>query len=249
MSGTATLMREIHRLRRFTRDLQESLDRIPRQRKAYAAKQAAREQALKDEQEAIKKLKVSTSDKEKQLKAKGELIDKYKRQQNEVTTRKEHEALMLEMAHTRDVIAKLEDEILAAMTETDERTAKLPGLEAAVKAVKEEVAKFEAEVGQRKTDLDQELTRTTAQLKAAEAMVPRDLKPQYDRTVTSLGADGFAVVRNNSCTECNTEIIRSMELNLLNDQFVVCNSCGRILYLPEGATAASKEEDRGGDGA
>ncbi len=241
MSGTATLMREIHRLRRFARDLQEGLDRIPRQRKAYAAKLQAREQALKDEQEAIKRLKVQASDKEKQLKAKGELMDRYTRQQSELTTRKEHEALMLEMAHARDTIAKLEEEILAAMSEGEERTAKVPELEKAVAAVKEEVAKFDAEAGKRKAELEQHLASAQVELKAAEAKVPADLKPQYQRTVMSLGADGFAEVRDNSCTECNTEIIRSMELNLLNDEFVVCKSCGRILYLPEGA--AKPEED------
>jgi predicted nucleic acid-binding Zn-ribbon protein len=243
MSGTASLFREIHRLRRFSRDLQEQLDRIPRQRKAYQAKQAAREQALKDEQEAVKKLKVLASDKEKQLKGKGDALDRYTRQQNEVTTRKEHEALMLEMAHARDTIAKLEDEILAAMSESEERGAKLPELEKAVAAVKEEVAKFEADVGKRKADLDKQLVEAQAQLKEAEAKVPRDLKPQYQRTVSSLGADGFAVVRDNACTECNTEIIRSMELNLLNDEFVVCKSCGRILYLPEGAATPAAEDE------
>ena len=150
MSGPASLFREIHRLRRFARDLQEQIDRIPRMRKAYQNKLAQREQALRDEQDAIKKLKVTASDKEKQLKAKGELMDRFTRQQSELTTRKEHEALMLEMAHARDMIAKLEEEILAAMSEGEERAAKVPELEKAVSAVKEEVAKFEAEAGKRK---------------------------------------------------------------------------------------------------
>ena len=241
MTGSTTLMREIHRLRRFARDLQEQLDRVPRQRKAYAAKQAAREQGLKDEQEAVKKLKVSISDKEKQLKSKGEQIDRYTRQQNEVTTRKEHEALMLEMAHARDMIAKLEDEILAAMTEVEERTAKLPDLEKGVKAAKDEVAKFEADVAPRKADLEKQLAESQSALKAAEGRIGPDVRSQYVRTVTSMGADGFSVVVNNNCSECNTEIIRSMELNLKNDEFVVCKSCGRILYLPEGAEKAEDE--------
>ena len=241
MSGSATLMREIHRLRRFSRDLQEQLDRVPRQRKAYTAKLAAREQGLKDEQEAIKKLKVATSDKEKQLKAKGELIDRYTRQQNEVTTRKEHEALMLEMAHARDLIAKLEDEILAAMSEAEERSAKLPELEKGVRAIKDDLAKFEADIEPRKADLDKQLAETQSALKAAEGRIPTEIRSQYMRTITSLGADGFSVVRNYSCTECNTEIIRSMELNLQNDEFVVCKSCGRILYLPEGVEKVEEE--------
>lgn len=243
MSGTATLMREIHRLRRFSRELQEQLERIPRQRRAYQGKQATREQALREEQEAIKKLKVLANDKEKQLKSKGDLMDRYTRQQTEITSKKEHDALKLEMSHARDAIAKLEDEILGAISETEERTAKLPDLEQAVKAVKEEVAKFEAEAGTRKAELEKQLSQAKGQLKECEARVPRDDKPQYDRTVASMGADGFALVRDRSCTECNTEIIRTMELNLLSGEFVVCNSCGRILYLAEDAKRSEEPGD------
>jgi hypothetical protein len=243
MSGTATLMREIHRLRRFSRDLKEQLDRIPRQQKAYQAKLAAREQALKDEQEAIKKLKVTTSDKEKQLKAKGELMDRYTRQQTDITSRKEHEALMLEMAHAKDSISKLEDEIFAHMTEIDERTAKLPDLQKAIVTVKEEVSKFEAEIGVRKADFEKQFTESQGKLKECEKQIDREDKPQYDRTVNSMGADGFAVVKKKMCTECNTEIIRTMELNLHNDEFVVCRTCGRILYLPEGEKREEVEQE------
>lgn len=241
MAGPATLFREIHRLRRFARDLQEQLDRVPRQRKAYQAKQAKAEQALKDEQDAVKRLKVTASDKEKQLKAKGETIDRYHRQMNEVTAKKEFDALKLEIAHALDVVKQLEDDILQAMCESEERTARLPDAEKAVAAVKADVAKFEAEAGPRKADLEGQLKEALGQLKGVEAQIPRDLRPQYDRTINSMGADGFAAVLENSCTECNTDIIRSMELNLRNDELVVCRSCGRLLYLPEGAVAVEEE--------
>jgi predicted nucleic acid-binding Zn-ribbon protein len=241
MAGPASLFREIHRLRRFARDLQEQLDRIPRQRKAYQAKLAKQEQAFRDEQEAVKRLKVTASDKEKQLKGKGELLERYGRQMNEVTSKKEHDALMLEMAHAREVCAKLEDEILQAMSEGEERQARLPEEEKALAQVRAEVDRFESEAGARKATLEGELAKALAQLKSAEEQIPRDLRPQYDRTVASKGADGFAVVRNRTCSECYTEINRTIELRLLNDDFAVCPSCGRILYLPEEAAKAKGE--------
>jgi uncharacterized protein len=233
MAGPASLLREIHRLRRFARDLQEQIDRIPRQRKAYQAKLAKAEQSLREEQEAVKRLKVTASDKEKQLKAKGELIERYSRQLNDAHSKKEYDALMLEIAHARDVIARLEEEILQAMSDGEEHQARLPGAEKALAQVRDEVARFESDAGTRKATLDSELSRALAQLKAAEGQIDRDLRPQYDRTVMSMGADGFAVVRDMNCSECYTEINRTIELRLLNDDFAVCPSCGRILYLPE----------------
>lgn len=241
MPGPASLFREIHRLRRFARDLEEQINRIPRQRKAYQTKLATREKTLKDEQDAIKKLKVLASEKEKELKGKGEQIERYERQQTEITSKKEYDALRIEIAHAREVCAKLEDEILQSICDYEERQARLPEVEKAVALVKEEVARFEAEASPRKTDLDAQLAQTLKQLKEIEAQVPRDLKAQYDRTVASMGADGFSLVKNRSCSECNTEIIRSMELNLLNEECVVCKSCGRLLYLPEMVPVAEDE--------
>lgn len=241
MSGPASLFREIHRLRRFLDELQEQLDRLPRSRKAFQVKLARAEQILKEEQEAVKRLKVTASDKEKQLKSKGDLIERYQRQQNEVSSKKEYDALVLEIAHTRDVVAELENEILQAMSDAEEKQARLPDLEKTLLAVKEEVARFDAESAPRKSLLESEQVKARAALKEVEAQIPRDLRPQYDRTITSLGADGFSLVQRNNCTECNTEIIRTLELRLLNDDFVVCPSCGRILYLE--ARSPKSDED------
>ena len=55
MASTAELMREVHRLRRFARDLQEQIDRAPRQLLGQKAKLTRQEDAARDNQEAIKK--------------------------------------------------------------------------------------------------------------------------------------------------------------------------------------------------
>lgn len=234
MSGVASLFREIHRLRRFLHELQENLDRIPRTRKAHQTKLTKAEQTLRDEQEAIKKLKVLASDKEKQLRSKGEAIERYSRQQNEVTSKKELDALTIEITHARDLCGALENDILQAMSEFEERQARLPDVEKALAAVKADVAKFDADAGARKATLESEMVRAKAQLKEAEAKIPSgELRAQYDRTINSLGPDGFAVVNDKNCTECHTEINRSVELRLINDDFALCPRCGRILYLPE----------------
>ncbi len=234
MSGVASLFREIHRLRQFLRDLQENLDRIPRTRKAHQARLAKSETTLREEQEAIKKLKVTISDKEKQLKSKGDAIDRWTRQQTEVTSKREHDALLVEIAHAQEQISLLENEILQAMSEVEERQARLPEHEKAVAAAKADLAKFDAEADSRKATLESELVRANQLLKEQEQQLPKgDILTQYQRTLNSMGADGFSAVKNNYCTECYTEVNRTIELRLLNDDFAVCQRCGRILYLAE----------------
>jgi predicted nucleic acid-binding Zn-ribbon protein len=243
MAGPAQTFREIHRLRRYARDLQEQLDRLPRQRKAHQAKLARQEQALKDEQEAIKRLKLAATEKEKTIRQKGELIARYEAQMNTVSTKREMDALRLEIAHTQGACGKLEEEVLASISEGEERAAKLPEAERLLAQVREDVAKFEADASRREADLRAQLADATGRLKGEEAKLPPDLMPMYQRTMSSLGADGLAEVQDRNCTSCNTEITLQMKEDLQYGRFVLCRSCGRILYLPEGALLRGEDEE------
>ena len=129
MASTAELMREIHRLRRFARDLQEQIDRAPVQQKAQKAKVTRQEDAARDNQEAIKKLKMAVHEKEVTLKTTHGQIGKHQKQLNEAGSKKEYDALQAEIAAAREKSATLEEEILAAMSETEERTAKIAELD------------------------------------------------------------------------------------------------------------------------
>jgi predicted nucleic acid-binding Zn-ribbon protein len=234
MPGPAPIFREIHRLRRFAHDLQEQLDRIPRQLKIHQARLAKQEQALHDTKEHIKHLKVTASDKEKAFKGKHEAIDRFQIQLNQSTSKKEFDALQLEIAHARAECSRLEDEILTALTESEETTAHIPELEKNVKQARDELAKFEAQTAPRKADLEAQLAEASGKLKKVEESIPPELRPQYNRTIVSLGADGLAGVRDGVCESCHTEITAQALHEMKLEMFLLCRSCGRILYLPEG---------------
>ncbi len=88
-------MREVHRLRRFARDLQEQIDRAPQQLKIQKAQGARHEDAARDNQEAIKKLKVAVHEKEVTLKTTHGQIAKHQKQLNEAASKKEYDALQV----------------------------------------------------------------------------------------------------------------------------------------------------------
>jgi predicted nucleic acid-binding Zn-ribbon protein len=242
MSGPAPIFREIHRLRRFARDLQEQLERIPRQMKVFQARLAKHEQALRDGQETIKRLKVTASEKEKTLKSRHETIERFQKQINDVSAKKEYDALQLEIAHAKTECSQLEDAILTAMTDSEEASARLPELEKAVKLARDEVTKFETDTGPRKTDLEAQLKETQAQLKKVEGTIPSDLRSQYIRAIASHGADAMAAVIDRVCDSCSTEITAQSQNELAQGMFLLCRSCGRILYLPQSAVTASDDE-------
>lgn len=233
MTGPAVLFREIHRLRRFAHELQEQIDRLPRQQKAQQAKVARQEEILRQAQDAIKHLKVDIHSKEGTLKATHGQIAKYQKQLNGAESKKEYDALQHEINDAKAACERLEEGILAGMAESDEKTAQVPQLEKAVRQAKEEYAKFEAGIQERLTGYRTQLAQTQQQLQVQEAAIAANLRPQYDRVVAAQGHNAMSPVEGRSCAACHTEITAQQYCELQQELFVVCKSCGRILYLPQ----------------
>ncbi|HLJ96764.1 MAG TPA: C4-type zinc ribbon domain-containing protein [Gemmataceae bacterium] len=233
MAGPATILREIHRLRRHAKDLQAEIDRGPRLLKAQRTKVAKQEEALQGGHDTLKRLKMSSHDKEVQLKATLQQINKHENQLNEAGSKKEYDALKTEIAADKKKCQELEDEILGHMAEIEERTAQLPALEKAVQHAKAEYAEHEKNAQGRIAGLTEQLNKALADIQQIESTLPSDIRPQYDRLVAARGEDAMAAVEHRTCMACYTEITAQSYNDLMLSQFVFCKNCGRALYLPD----------------
>jgi predicted nucleic acid-binding Zn-ribbon protein len=194
---------------------------------------ARQEEALKEAQETIRKLKVSIHDKEVSLKATHAQIAKRRKQFDTVASKKEMDALQAEIAADVAATRRLEDEILGAMTESEEKAAQLPELEKALAQAKKDAAEFEKTATARQEDLTGQLNEAQGRLQQAEAGVPEKMVPQYQRIVGARGPDALAALQGRTCSACHSEVTAQNYNELLQELFVVCKSCGRVLYLPE----------------
>src|SRR5579884_3805387 len=111
MPGPAVLFREIHRLRRFAHELQEQIDRLPRQQKIQQTKVARQEENLRQAQDTLKHLKVDIHSKEGTLKSTHGQIAKYQKQLNGAESKKEYDALQHEINDAKAACLRLEEEI------------------------------------------------------------------------------------------------------------------------------------------
>jgi predicted nucleic acid-binding Zn-ribbon protein len=236
-TAPAVLMREIHRLRRFAQNLHEQLDRFPRQLKVQQAKAARQEEIHKEAQDALKKLKVVNNDKEVTLKATHARVKKYEESLNTAADKKEYDALKHQIATCRAQAQTLEDEILAGLSEIEERTAQLPVLAKAVEKAKQDLVQWEKDARQRHARQAEELKETQEKTTEAESAVPPNQRTQYNRMVHAMGADALSAVQGHNCVACMTEVTAQTYNELLQQHFVFCKACGRILYLPEMAAA------------
>ena len=132
MPTPVEIIRELGRLHRHIHELEEAKEHGPRLLKAQQTKLTRHENAVKEGQENLKKLKVAIHEKEGSLKSMHQTIAKHEKQLNEAGSKKEYDALQTEIATERQKCAALEDEILTGLGEVDEKTAQIPQLEKAL---------------------------------------------------------------------------------------------------------------------
>ena len=226
------LLKELHRLRKLIRDAQAEIDRGPRVLKAHQTKLAAQEKALADARDALKHRKADVLTGESQIKSLTQSLAKHEKQLDTLTDPRQIEAKEHDIAHTKESIAKQEDDLLNAMSDVDERTAKVPEFEAAAAKAKADFAVYEKEAAERIVRLKDELKSATAALAAEEAKIPPAIRGQYDRLVKAHGADAFAAVENQNCTHCRVGITQQGLADLkAGNEFICCRNCGRAQYM------------------
>jgi predicted nucleic acid-binding Zn-ribbon protein len=231
MPGPAAILRQLHHLREHAADLDSRIEQAPKQLGIQQKKLANQEEAFKAAQENLKRLMLDIREKEGSVKATQTQIKKYEKQLEESTNKKEYDTLKAEIASEQKIISKLEDEILALMGQHEEATAKLPEAEKAAQKARADFAQWEKDHQERVTRCAAEKTRALEELKAAEATLPDEVKPQYDRLIAQKGMDTLSGVRGRICSACYTEITSQMLSELQREMFMLCKNCGRMLYL------------------
>lgn len=231
MSEAASILKELHRLRRHLKDLDAKIQNAPKQINVQRAKLARQEDLLKQAHEEVKQLTLQIRDKEGSVKATQQQIVKYQKQLTEAASKKEYDTLNAEIAQEKKVVGKLEDEILAAIALSEEKTALLPAAEQTTQKARDEFAQFEKDFQERLDRFASEKTRAEAELKTTEASLSDDIRPQYARLIAAKGLDAISAVNGRTCMSCYTEITSQMIGELKRGVFMMCKNCGRMLYV------------------
>ncbi|HEX5273622.1 MAG TPA: C4-type zinc ribbon domain-containing protein [Gemmataceae bacterium] len=233
MAGAIGILRELHRLRRHIASLQEEMNRTPLRIKAQASRLTRQEEDLKAARDALQHVKVGIKENEVSLKEAHQHIAKLEAQP--VNNKKEYDALRNEVANERKKCGEIEQAILEGMIASDEQSARIPEVEKALKAGKDELARFEAAAKERLATLTQELQQTQAQLREVETTLPEHVRKDYNRLVAAMGEEALSLAKNNTCSACYSALTAQQQNDLAAGRLVLCKSCGRIVYLADEA--------------
>jgi predicted nucleic acid-binding Zn-ribbon protein len=227
------VLRDLHTYQLRIQSVTEELEEGPRRLKRQQNKIAAAEKALADHLAAIKGLKVEINDREVSVKANTDKMNKHKRDLDGISSKKEYDALNVEIASLKTRNVALEDEAFARMTQVEEMTAKVPTFEAAVAKAKDESAKAEAEHQAQLPAWQARLDEAKQIVQEKIKLLPEEWIRAFRRLEETQGADTLAPLTGRSCSSCYTEVTAQQFTMIKSGRINTCKNCGKILYVAE----------------
>jgi predicted nucleic acid-binding Zn-ribbon protein len=233
MATLTESLRTLHRIHGQLADLQDRLQRGPRQVKVAEAAVKKCEADVTAAKDTHRQAKMASDEKHLQLKQREARLHDLQGKLNAANSNKEFQLLKDQMAADRQANSVLADEILEAMERIDQLHAAIKVADENLAKTKEEFNKVRKRVEEQQQGLESEHARVQAELKTAEMLVPDDFRDDYLRLAKARGADCMAPVDGESCGGCNTILSPQVHDLIRRDKPVFCKSCGRLLYLPE----------------
>jgi predicted nucleic acid-binding Zn-ribbon protein len=234
MSATAEVLRDLHLLHQRAKAIRDRLTSAP---KTLAARQnalASRQAEVEKARKALQDAKVNLKKNEHSQQAAQTKIDDLKGKLNQVKKNEEYKALQNQIAHDKNSLGKIEDDILHAYEAIEAQSKAVAKLEAEVKAFAQEIEALQKDIDAQAGEHKAKLQELEAAIIGAEESIPEDERERYRRTVRQFGADALAACENGACLGCFTAVTTQMLNHLINaDQLMFCKSCGRLLYMAE----------------
>jgi len=227
------VLRELHRIHGQLRDLNDRLERGPRQVKARVGQVTAQQAALSEVQKSVKQIKMVADQKQLDLKS-GELkIADLKTKLNGCSSNKEYQSLLEQISASEMAGSVLTDEILEALEKIDRVELEVVEAEKNLQLANNELTKYRDLVASESETIRADIVRLEDELKVAEQSLPADLKDEYRRVIRGKGVDGMAEADGQVCLGCGFQITLNMQNDLLLSRPIFCKSCGCLLYMSE----------------
>ena len=226
--------RELHQLR-------VALENVQKDQKRQQAKIAKLSQELDTQDSAHKKLQAEVATRELEIKSRQEHIEKMRASLNNTKTNKEYSAILVQISAEKAEVAKMETALLEQMEQLETLAKAAAAIRDQITVEKQVLVRIEAEHQDKVSTLNGQISALAQKRAEAAKHVPADALRQYDRVSQKFPGDAMAPLEfdendleNVSCGSCfmglNVEHLNALRGR---DEIRRCNSCNRILYLPE----------------
>ncbi len=243
MPVTATLpaLLSLFKIDRDLHQLRMGLDNVQKDQKRQLTKIAQLSKDAETQELAQKKLQAEINTRDLELKTRQEHIEKMRESLSTTKTNKEYSAILVHISGEKAEVAKIESAVLEQMQQVETMGKAIAALKEQIASEQQALAKIESEHSEKVSGLTAQIQ--TLELRRGEAAknVTPDALQQYDRVSQKYPGDAMAPVEYEeddldslSCGSCYMGL-NVEHLNALRGSGGIrrCNSCNRILYLPE----------------
>lgn len=233
MLDTLTDLSTLHALHLELQEVNDELDRGPRQINVRKKRVAQAKQQVADREATLKQARSLGDQKSMDLKSREAKVADLTAKLNQSTSNKEYDAIKSQIAADEAASSVLEDESLEAMERIDATLADLENDKKAVATAEQELRETEEKFAKRKVELDAQAAELAEKIKLSESIVPAgQAREDYRRLAANVGADSMAPIEDGVCTGCYTAVPMQARVLLNQGEIVFCGSCRRLLYKP-----------------
>ena len=217
---------------RRIRRLNQELAQIGPERESLRVKAAATQTALEAARVSGRQIETERKQRDLEIQAKNEQIERYQDQQLLTRKNEEYKALAHEIQMAKDEIFKIEDAQIVLMEKTEAMQKELARATAAAGAAKKLVEDLTGQLNQREENLKKELAELQAGRAALAAAVDGATRTRYERLMKNRGENLVVGIEHSACGGCHVKLPPQIVANCrAQTEIVGCPNCSRILYF------------------
>jgi hypothetical protein len=188
-------------------------------------------QALETTKEALLAAQKNKRDRDKDLEAGVEKVEKLKARSSEIKTNKEYQAMLKEIETAEKENKAIEDDILVLMEKIDAAASSITDAETRSREEDSAIAAEQKEQEAAFAKTEEELKEVLEQRnKEAEGIDPQ-LLSQYQKLIRTKAGMAMAEAKNEACSGCYMSIPPQVFVNVKkNESIITCPNCSRILF-------------------
>ncbi|HXY53820.1 MAG TPA: C4-type zinc ribbon domain-containing protein [Nitrospirota bacterium] len=234
MEERLSLLIQLQEIDSKLRSLAERKNQLPETLASLERRRAESKAELDKTKEALQTAQKDRRDRDKDLEAGAQKVEKLRARTSEIKTNKEYQALLKEIETAEQGNKAVEDEILVLMEKIDAATASITAAEKKARDDEETIMAEQKAHEAAFVKLKEELEEAEHQRQETALRIEPLVLAQYQKLIASKAGIAIAEARGESCSGCYMSIPPQVFVNVKkNNSIITCPHCGRILYYKE----------------
>jgi uncharacterized protein len=213
---------------------QEKESRLPEKLRLLTAAFKEKKDDFLCSQERFKQVQLKKKDREVELASKEEALRKSQGQLYQLKTNKEYQAKLSEIGAIKADISVAEEDVLKAMDEIEKEKENLQKAQELLEQEEKNNKEKEDEINQELKKMEAEIASLDNQRREFTDGIKPEILTRYENLLKMRNGLAIVPVIDSSCGACYMRVTHQ-KINEIKmyDELVFCESCVRILYMPE----------------